>query len=70
MTPNQLAKELARREGLKKQVDIAQIKELIGHLSDIFYEMWTDNDLWETTEELFDLGRKRAAKRAKKGKKK
>jgi hypothetical protein len=70
MTPNQLAKILSQKEGLKKQVDIAQIKELIGHLADIFYEIWTDKDLWETTEELFDLGRKRSAKRAKKGKKK
>lgn len=33
-----LAVELCRREGLKKQVDIAQMLEILGHLSDIFYE--------------------------------
>lgn len=70
MTPAKLVKELLKREGKRKQVDRAQMLETIGHLSDIFYEIWTDKDLWETTEELFDLGRKRSAKRAKKGKKK
>ena len=35
---NKLAKEVARREGKKKQVDIAQIKEILGVLCDIFWE--------------------------------
>lgn len=38
MNLNQLAKEIAKREGKKKQTDIAQIKEIIGHLCDIFHE--------------------------------
>jgi hypothetical protein len=33
-----VVQELSRREGLKKQVDIAQISELVGHLSDMSVE--------------------------------
>ena len=35
---NELAVELTKREGGKVNLSIAQIKEVIGHLSDIIYE--------------------------------
>lgn len=54
-----LAKELAKREGKRKQVDIAQITEILGHLSDIAY-----NDYWDLFV-LAENGEKRAKKKAK-----
>lgn len=33
-----IAKELAKREGKKKQVNIAQLSEQLGHLSDMIFE--------------------------------
>lgn len=66
MTPNKLAKELAKREGLKKQVDIAQIKELIGHLADMCYaEFQSGADQLAVWDCLYTLGEKRAKKRKK-----
>ena len=64
-----LAKELAAREGKRKQVDIAQITELLGHLSDIFHEL-----PFMVSYDLSDMlqinGEKRAKKKSKvKGKK-
>lgn len=37
MTIRKLALELCRREGRKRQVDIAQMREVLGHLSDMVY---------------------------------
>lgn len=54
-----LAKELAKREGKRKQVDIAQISELLGHLSDMVYDDCKSMDI------LFNNGEKRAKKKAK-----
>ena len=34
-----IALEIAKREGKKKQVDIAQITEILGHLSDMSVEI-------------------------------
>jgi len=38
MNLNELAKEVAKRESGKKQVSIAQIKEILRHLGDIELE--------------------------------
>jgi len=38
MNITDIAREIARREGKKKQVNIAQIKEILGILSDLVYE--------------------------------
>lgn len=38
MNLNQLSRELAKREGLRKQVNIAQIKELLRCLRDMLRE--------------------------------
>lgn len=35
MNMNQLAREISKHEGLKKQVDIAQIKEVLRVLTDL-----------------------------------
>lgn len=54
-----LAKELAKREGKRKQVDIAQISEILGHLSDILTE---NPSVWTL---IVANGIKRAKKKAK-----
>jgi hypothetical protein len=62
-----LVNELVRREGLKKQVEIAQVRELVGHLSDIMYE-WInglDTNL-SLLRVLYENGRRRAKKKGKK----
>lgn len=76
MTIKQLAKELCKREGKRKQVDIAQMTEVLGRLADIFSSEWGEK--WEIDfkisgidEEhsylsLAKLGEKRAKKKAKK----
>ncbi len=38
MNLNEVAVEVAKREGKKEQVNIAQIKEVIKHLASIVYE--------------------------------
>lgn len=38
MTIRKLVNELVKRESLKKQVEIAQVREIIGHLSDMMRE--------------------------------
>ena len=58
MTIKQLAKELCKREGKKKQVDIAQMTEVLGHLADILFCM-DDIEYIDTNEALQDLGEKR-----------
>lgn len=63
MTINKLVKELCKREGLKKQVDIAQIKEIVGHLAEILCD---GEEGCELSNALFQLGEKRAKKRKKK----
>jgi len=35
---NDLAQEITRREGGKKNLSIAQVKEVLAHLSDVIYE--------------------------------
>jgi len=43
MTPKKAISELCKREGLKKQVDRAQMAEVYGHFSDLFWEEWVGN---------------------------
>jgi len=38
MTFKQLVREVCKREGLRKHIDIAQITEILGHLSDLAYD--------------------------------
>lgn len=55
-----LAKEICKREGKKKQVDIAQVSEILGVLSDIVYD-----DFYHTLGLLFWNGHRRWKKRKK-----
>jgi hypothetical protein len=68
MTPKKLIREIAKREGLRKQVDIAQLTEIIGHLSDLMHEL-DPYAMSELVSQLQGLGEKRAAKREKELKK-
>lgn len=59
-----LTLELCRREGKKKQVDIAQMSELLGHLSDIYFQS-RNMPYPNITYVLYINGLKRAKKKAK-----
>lgn len=64
MTPKKLVQELCKREGLKKQIDVAQVTELVGHLADILYaDLHNDGHAFD---ELLALGERRAEKKARK----
>jgi len=64
-TFKKLVNELCKREKLKKQVDVAQVSELIGHLADIIFEGEGPDDAWEydLSDMLFYVGEKRAKKK-------
>lgn len=64
---NKLASEIARREGKKKSISIGDAREIVGILSDIFYE--EGEDAMKIVNALFENGDKRNAKNAKKKKK-
>jgi cAMP phosphodiesterase len=65
MTPKKLINQLCVREGLKKQVNIAQVTDLVGHLADIIHSMKRGEE--ETLlDSLWFLGEKRAKAKAKK----
>lgn len=70
MTFKKLVKELCKREGLKKQVDVAQVTELLGHLADLFHEernATTRTYLgFSSYYNLLVVGNNRAKKKAKK----
>lgn len=54
MNMNELATRIAAEEGLKKQVSIAQIKEILGKVAD---ECWKSAD---TVRIIVDAGKRRA----------
>lgn len=66
MTLHNLAKEICKREGLKKAVDIAQVKEILGIIGDIWYaeveeaEWPVDRSTKATDVMLYLAGEKRA----------
>jgi len=53
-----LAKLISKKEGLKKQVNIAQISEILGVLSDLVYESMDGRIEWI----FLNNGQKRAEK--------
>lgn len=71
MTIKKIVQELCKREGLKKQVNIAQVSELVGHLSDMLYDNLIDDKgfISPVIKSLILNGQKRAEKK-KKAKKK
>lgn len=56
-----LASAIAKREGKKVQVNIAQINEILGVLSDLFYS----GNISGMLVMLFENGQKRAKNKAK-----
>lgn len=69
---NALVKELCVREGLKSQTGIGNVREVIGHLSDLIYKdlanvmlQFEDPD-GMIVRLLHDNGKKRAKKKTKK----
>lgn len=65
MNLNKLALEITKREGLKKQVNIAQVKEILGVLSDVVFEMG-DDQLFVFFDAFDKAGRRRAQKPTRK----
>jgi hypothetical protein len=65
MKISELVKELVRREGKKKQVDRAQMSEIVGHLSDMMFE-----ESYESHPICFCLWNNGARRAKRKGKKK
>lgn len=63
MTIRKLVNELVKREGLKKQVEISQVREIIGHLSDMMFE--EDKGLADIYIALIKNGLRRAKKKGK-----
>lgn len=43
-TINDVVEELCKREGKKRQVNVAQMAEIVGHLSDMFFEAFSSED--------------------------
>lgn len=67
MTIKQLTTELCKREGLKSQTAIGNVREIVGHLSDMVYHDWNQEAPmeWVTFDCLRDNGEKRAKKKPK-----
>lgn len=51
MNLNQLAKEICKREGLKKQVNIAQVKEILR----VIVDMVVDSAKWDSSHKYWDI---------------
>jgi hypothetical protein len=64
MTLNELATEIAKREGNKSQARIGDIREIIGILSDLSYN--TPQTALDVLNMLVASGAKRAKMKAKK----
>lgn len=70
MTVKALIKELVKREGLKKKVDIAQVSEIVGHLSDLILgELTSGEPHSKILENLIKNGNKRFKENLKKASK-
>lgn len=64
MKINDIAKEIAKREGKKSQVRMGDIKEILGILADMNYERCTKGpDAFCIIRNIFALGDQRAKKR-------
>lgn len=68
MTMNQLASMIARLEGKKSQARIGDVRELLGILADIVYDMEPEQDQNEVYAALLLAGHKRSKKRTKRKK--
>ena len=67
MTVKALIRELTLREGLRKKMDIAQVTEIVGHLSDLIFEEFQSKvDFSEILGKLLTNGSKRFVAKQKK----
>jgi len=57
---NQVAIKIARMEGKKKQVDIAQIKEILGDLAEV---LLLEYNSWDVLEGIVRLGSHKCSKK-------
>ena len=64
MTIQQLSRLLCKREGLKAQVNIAQMNEILGHLSDMHFEEIEEFG-WSVLPSMFYANGARRAKKPK-----
>jgi hypothetical protein len=59
----QIVKEICKREGLKKEVNVAQVTEILSRLADILYEdrrvLKNHCSFWS----LFEIAEKKAKKK-------
>lgn len=56
MKPKQLVNRLCQLEGKKKQVDVAQMKEIVSRLADIIYSEATSYENSHGDMNVFDCG--------------
>jgi len=63
MTFKKLCLQLAKKEGLKKEVNIAQMREILSHLCDIIYDERVDQGYSKTLFLLITNGEKRNARK-------
>lgn len=66
MTIKQLAVKLCKKEGKKKQVNVAQMHEVLGIVSDILHHEWENSVRLSVLSVLLNNGAKRAKKKDKK----
>jgi len=65
-TIEKLIRELCKREGKKAQVNIAQMREIVGVLADVIYEAGLEDDQIGDCVQWHDMFETLGAKRAKK----
>lgn len=68
MTIKEIVKQVCKLEGLKKQVDIAQVSEIIGHISDMALASYTIAAAAESEHEMYACLVLNGMKRLKKNK--
>lgn len=69
MTLNQLASQIAKREGKKSQARIGDIREILGVMADIFHERLQEDDV-TGMDAIVMAGQKRAKRKVRGGSKK
>jgi len=65
-TIEKLIRELCKRESKKAQVNIAQMREIVGVISDVIYESGIEYDETRDCVQWHDMFETLGAKRAKK----
>jgi hypothetical protein len=69
MSIKKLVLEITKREGLKKEVSVAQVREIIGHLCDVIFEEREENGISQSMKAIIENGAKRVRKSRRKNSK-